>query len=84
MDNDPPAVKPWEIDEKTIPPKTKINEGKVDITRMDHDYMDRVHQKYFRHRKKVNFRRNFKTYARSRELEDEISGARRSERGIVF
>ena len=83
MDDDTPAVKPWGIDDKQYLQRL-INKGKVDITRMDHDYIDRVHQKYFRHRKKVNFQRNFKTYARSRELEDEISGAHRCERGIVF
>jgi hypothetical protein len=83
MDNDPPAVKPWGIEDKQYLQRL-INKGKVDITRTDHDYIDRVCQKYFCHRKKVNFRRNFKTYARSRELEDEVSGARRRERGIVF
>ena len=83
MDDDPPTVKPWGIDDKQYLQRI-INKGKVDITRTDHDYIDRVHQKYFRHRKKVNFRRNFKNYGHSRELEDEISGARRRERGIVF
>jgi hypothetical protein len=83
MDDDPPAVKPWGIDNKQYLQKL-INKGKVNITRTDHDYIDRVRQKYFRHRKKVNFWRNFKTYACSQELEDEISGARRCERGIVF
>ncbi len=82
MDDDPPAVKPWGIDDKQYLQRL-INKGTVDITRTDHDYIDRVHQKYFRHRKKVNLRRNFKTYAHSRELEDEISGAPRREKGIV-
>ena len=83
MDDDPPAVKLWGIDDKHYLQRL-INKGKVDITRTDHNYIDRVRQKYFRHCKKVNFRRNFKTYARSRELEDEISSARRRERGTVF
>jgi hypothetical protein len=83
MDDDPPAVKPWGIDDKQYLQRL-INRSKVDITRTDHDYIDRVRQKYSRQRNKVNFRRNFKNYARSRELEDEISGARRRERGIVF
>jgi hypothetical protein len=83
MDDDPPAVKPWGIDDKQYLQRL-INRSKVDITRTDHDYINRVRQKYFRQRNKVNFQRNFKTYARSRELEDEISGARRCERGIVF
>ena len=83
MDDDPPTVKPWEIDDKQYLQRL-VNKGRVNITRTDHDYIDRVHQKYFCHRKKVNFRRNFKTYARSREPEDEISSARRRERGIVF
>ena len=83
MDDDPPEVKPWGIDDKQYLQRL-INRSKADITRTDHDYIDRVHQKYFRQRNKVNFRRNFKNYARSRELEDEISGARSRERGIVF
>jgi hypothetical protein len=83
MDNDLPAVKPWGIDDKQYL-QGLIDRSKVDITRTEHDYIDRVRQKYFRQRNKVNFRRNFKNYARSRELEDEISGARRLERGIVF
>jgi hypothetical protein len=83
MDNDPPTVKPWGINDKQYLQKL-INKGKVNIKRADHDYINRVHHKYFHHRKKVNFRHNFKTYAHSRELEDEISGARRHERGIVF
>ena len=60
MDDDPPAVKPWGIDNKQYLQKL-INKGKVDITRTDHNYIHRVHHKYFRHRKKVNFRRNVKT-----------------------
>jgi hypothetical protein len=83
MDDDPPAVKPWGIDNKQYLQKL-INKGKVNIARTDHNYIDRVHHKYFCHCKKVNFRRNFKTYACSRELEDKISGAHRCERGIVF
>jgi len=83
MDDDPPTVNPWGIDDKQYLQRL-INRSKVDITRTDHDYIDRVRQKYFRQRNKVNFRRNFKNYACSRELEDEISGARRRERGIVF
>jgi len=83
MDDDPPAVKPWGINDKQYLQRL-INRSKVDITRTDHDYIDRVRQKISRQRNKVNFRRNFKNYARSRELEDEISGARRRERGKVF
>jgi hypothetical protein len=51
MDDDPPTVKPWGIDDKEYLQRL-INKGKVDITRADHDYIDRVRQKYFRHRKK--------------------------------
>ena len=83
MEDDLPAVKPWGIDDKQYLQQL-IDRSKVDITRTDHDYIDSVRQKYFRQRNKVNFRRNFKNYARSRELEDKISGARRLERGIVF
>ena len=37
MDDDPPAVKPWGIDDKQYLQRL-INKGKVDITRTDHDY----------------------------------------------
>ncbi len=83
MDDDPPAVKSWGIDDKQYLQRL-IDRSKVDITKTDHDYIDRVRQKYFCQRNKVNFRRNFKNFARSQELEDKISGARRRERGIVF
>ena len=43
MDDDPPAVKPWGIDDKQYLQRL-INKGKVDITRTDHDYINRVHQ----------------------------------------
>ncbi len=39
MDDDPPAVKQWGIDDKQYLQRL-INRSKVDITRTDHDYID--------------------------------------------
>jgi hypothetical protein len=77
MDNDPPLIKPWgKADKKKL--QDLIDESKVDIGRSSEvRYIDRVRQKYFRERDVLNFRRNFRTYARSREIEDQISGFRR-------
>ena len=84
MDIDPPPVKPWSKDNKNYLQQL-IDEGKVDIERSaDTKYIDRVRVKYFRDRDELNFRRNFRNYARSRELEDLLSGARRRGGGIVF
>ena len=72
-------IKPWGKDNKKFLQKL-INEGKVDIRRTsDVRYIDRIRVKYFRERDVQNFRRNFRTYARSRELEDQISGYRRQQ-----
>ena len=55
-----------------------IGEGKVDIAcTSDTRYIDRVRHKYFHEHDVKNFHRNFQTYARSRQLEDEVSGYRR-------
>ncbi len=81
--DDAPAVKPWgPLDKETL--QKLIDQGKVDITRTDDlAYIDQVKQKYFRTRDKHNFRRNFRNYARSRELKDHLAGYRRRE-GMVF
>ena len=84
MDIDAPRVKPWSKANKDFLQEL-INTGKVDIGRSaDTKYIDRVRVKYFRDRDEHNFRRNFRNYARSRELEDTLSGARRRGGGIVF
>ncbi len=52
-----------------------IKKGKVDITKTANGaYINQVRFNHFRHRKTYNFRRNFRSYARSRELEDHLSG----------
>ena len=84
MDIAHPPVKPWSKANKTFLQEL-INLGKVDIRRSaDTRYIDRVRAKYFRDCDEANFRRNFRSYARSRELEDTLSGARRRGGGIVF
>jgi hypothetical protein len=82
MDDDPPTVKPWKIADKQYFQKL-INNGKINVTRTDHDYINRVHHKFLS-LQKGQLPVQFQDYACSRELEDEISGARRCERGIVF
>ena len=84
MDIDAPRVKPWSKANKDFLQEL-IDTGKVDIGRSaDTNYIDRIRAKYFRDRDEHNFRRNFRSYARSRELEDTLSGARRQGGGIVF
>ena len=77
MDIAPPPVKPWSSANKKYL-QSLIDTGKVDITRSaDTTYIDSVRVKYFRERDEHNFRRNFRNYAQSRELEDHLSGYRR-------
>ena len=73
---DAPPVKPWgQVDKELL--QKLINRGKVDITRSgDTDYIDRIRHKYFRPRDTLNFRRNFRSYARSCDLKDHLSGYR--------
>ncbi len=81
--DDAPASKPWGPEDKELLQKL-IDRGKVNITRTDDlAYIDQVKHKYFPSRDKQNFRRNFRNYARSWELEDHLAGYRRRE-GMVF
>lgn len=83
MDIEPPAVKPWSKANKNFLQEL-IDTGKVDIGRSSEtNYIDRVRAKYFRDRDELNFRRNFRNYARSQVLEDTLSGYRRQGGGIV-
>ena len=77
MANDPPLIKPWgKFDKKKL--QELIDEGMVDIAcTSDTRYIDRVRNKYFRERDVRNFRRNFRSYSGSHQLEDEVSGYRR-------
>ena len=82
--DDAPTVKPWGSDDKQLLQKL-IDQGKVDITRTDDlAYIDRVKHKHFRTRETYNFRRNFRNYARSRELEDHLAGYQRREGKVFF
>ena len=77
MDNDPPPVKPWSNANKNYLQEL-IDTGKADIGRTSKTrYIDSVRAKYFRDRDERNFRRNIRNYARSRDLEDTLSGYRR-------
>ena len=80
---DPPPVKPWGQNDKDL--LQKIDRRKIDISRTgDTDYIDKIHHKYFRPRDNYNFRCNFRSYARSRDLEDHLSGYRRERLGDIF
>ena len=84
MDNEPPPVKPWSQANKDYLQEL-IDTGKVDIERtFETKYIDSVRAKYFRDRDAHNFRRNFRNYARSRVLEDTLSGYRRRGGGIIL
>ena len=77
MANDPPAVKPWGQQQKDAL-QDLINEGKVDLKRTDDlTYIDRVRHQHFRERDRDNFRRNFRSYARSCEIGEHFEGYRR-------
>jgi hypothetical protein len=69
-----PPLKPWVIADKQHLQKL-INKGKVDITKIaEGDYIDQVRLNHICHQEAKNFRHNFCNYARSRELEDHLSG----------
>ncbi len=73
---DAPPVKPWGQNNKELLQKL-IDRHKIDISRTgDTDYIDRIRYKYFRPRDTLNFWRNFRSYARSLDLEDHLSGYR--------
>ena len=81
-----PSVKQWGKEDKDKLQKL-IDDGKIDITRTnDTQYIDRVRHNHFRERDSVNFRRNFRSYARSVEIEEHYAGyrARLAARGILF
>ena len=84
MDIARPPVKPWSNANKDFLQEL-IDTGKVDIGRSANtNCIDRVRAKYFRDRDEHNFCRSFWSYARSRDIEDRLSGARRRGGGIVF
>ncbi len=73
MANDPPQKALGQVDKEYL--QDLIDKGKVDITRTaDLKYINQVRDKYFLGRDSINFRRNFRPYARSRELKDHLSG----------
>jgi hypothetical protein len=78
-----PAVKPWgKADINQL--QSLIDQGKVNIERIDTAYIYQVRHKYIRSHAEHNFRSNFKQYARSRELKDSVAGYRRREGKFVF
>ena len=83
---DAPAIKPWCKEDKDRLQRL-IDEERVDITRTDDtQYIERVRHTHFRERDPINFRRNFRTYARSFEIEEHYAGfrARLAAGGIVL
>ena len=84
MDNEPPPVKPWSQANKDYLQEL-VDTGKVDLERTSETkYIDSVRAKYFRDRDEHNFCRNFRNYARSRVLEDTLSGYRQRGGGIIL
>ena len=72
------AIKPWckEDEDKLL---KLIEKGKVDITNTeDTEYIDSICLKYFREQKVDNFRHNFRSFARSVEIEEHFAGYRAS------
>jgi len=53
-----------------------IVDGKVDIEDLSFENIDDVNALYFPHRQRRNFRRNFKDFASSFDLDQALSGAR--------
>ncbi len=53
-----------------------IVDGKVDIEDLSFENIDDVNALYFPHRQRRNFRCNFKDFASSFDLDQELSGAR--------
>ena len=73
-----PKTKQWgKYDRQKL--RTLIIEGKVDIEDLSFDNIDSVHARWFSERQQRNFRRNFRDYAASFDLETALSGARREE-----
>jgi len=52
-----------------------INTGQIDITDCSYQNIEQVRDLHFRHRDKLNFRRNFCEYSTAWALEIEYSGA---------
>ena len=58
-----------------------IDDGTVDVNDLSSRTIDAIHDEYFRHREKKNFRRNFRNFIAANALETESSGARRRQQG---
>jgi hypothetical protein len=56
-----------------------IVDGEVDIEDLTYENIDAVHERWFRHRTQRNFRRNFRDFASSFDLEQALAGARQRE-----
>ena len=83
---DAPAIKPWCKEDKDRLQRL-IDEERVDITRTDDtQYIERVRHTHFRERDPINFRRNFRSFARSVDIEEHYAGyrARLAAGGIEF
>jgi hypothetical protein len=67
-------VKPWGKVNKAALHKLVVD-GQVDIEDLSYENIDRVRAQYFPHHDRVNFRRNFATFASSFDLEQGLEGA---------
>ncbi len=54
-----------------------VHDGDVDINDLSTAHIDAVQKEHFCHRDKKNFRRNYRDFAATFDLEAEYSGARR-------
>ncbi len=58
-----------------------IDDGAVDVNDLSTRMIDAIHDEYFCHREKKNFRRNFRDFVAANALKTEYSGAKRRQRG---
>jgi len=72
----PTSIKQWgKVDKAAL--YQLIVDGDVDIEDLSSENIDAVNARYFPHRQKRNFRRNFKDFASAFDLDQALSGARR-------
>ncbi len=69
-------VKPWGKVDKAALHKLVVD-GHIDIEDLSFENIDRVRKQYFPHRDRVNFRRNFASFAAGFDLNEALKGARR-------
>ena len=74
----PQKTKQWGKVDKAALHKL-IVDGEVNIEDLSFENISDVHERFFPHRQLRNFRRNFRDFASSFDLERALAGARRQE-----